>query len=107
MATSAIAHRRLDRGRIAQIGLHRVDLADLAERLEVPGQFRPPHRDADAVIALAQRPDHVAPQKAGPAENRDQGFQIRCHVRSSSCEPNATDDAGIWRFRDTPSLPAV
>jgi len=56
-----IAHRGLDGGRIAQIGLHGVDLADLAERLQVPGQFRPPHRDPDSVIALAQRADHASP----------------------------------------------
>ena len=42
-----IAHRGLDRGRIAQIGLHGVDLADPAERLQMAGQFRPPHRDPD------------------------------------------------------------
>ena len=75
-----IAHRGLDGGRIAQIGLHGVDLADLAERLQVPGQFRPPHRDPDPVIALGQRPDHVPPQKARSAENRDEGVLIRCHV---------------------------
>ena len=58
-----VAHRGLDRGRIAQIGLHGVDLADPAERLQMPGQFRPPHRDPDAVIALGQRADHaVAPE---------------------------------------------
>ena len=77
-----IAHRGLDRGRIAQIGLHGVDLADPAERLQMPGQFRPPHRDPDAVIALGQRADHVSPQKARSAENRDQRVQIRCHERS-------------------------
>ena len=65
--------------RIAQIGLHGVDLADLAERLQMPGEFRPPHRDPDPVIALAQRADHVSPQKTRSAENRDQCVQIRCH----------------------------
>ena len=74
-----IAHRGLDRGRVAQIGLHGMDLPDLAERLQMAGQFRPPHRDPDAVIALGQRPDHVAAQKARSAENRDEGVQIRCH----------------------------
>ena len=71
-----IAHRGLDRGRVAQIGLHGVDLADPAERLQVPGQFRPPHRDPDAVIALGQRADHVSPQKARSAENRDERFRF-------------------------------
>ena len=69
----------VDRGRIAQIGLHGVDLPDPAERLQVPGQFRPPHRDPDAVVALGKRPDHVPPEKTRSAENRDEGVQIRCH----------------------------
>ena len=74
-----VAHRGLDRGRVAQIGLHGVDLADPAERLQVAGQFRPPHRDPDAVVALGERADHVPPQKARSSENRDQRVQIRCH----------------------------
>ena len=78
-----IAHRGLDRGRVAQIGLHGVDLADPAKRLQMPGQFRPPHRDADAVFALAQCPHHVPPQKARSAENRDERFQVRCRGHGS------------------------
>ena len=74
-----VAHRGLDGGRVAQIGLHGVDLADPAERLQMPGQFRPPHRHPDAVIALGERADHVSPQKARSPENRDQRVQIRCH----------------------------
>jgi len=31
------AHRRIERGWIADIGLHRIDLPDLAERLQVAG----------------------------------------------------------------------
>ena len=78
------AHRGLDRGRVTQVGLNRVDLPDLAERLEVTGELGPAHRHADAVIAFAQRPHHGAAQKAGPAKNRHQGFQVRCHVRCHS-----------------------
>jgi len=74
-----VAHRRRDRVGIAQIGLHGVDLTDLAERLQMPGQFRPPHRDPDAVIALGERADHASSQKARSSENRDQRIQIRCH----------------------------
>ena len=62
------------------VRLHRVDLADPAERLQVAGQFRPPHRNPDAVVALGQRPHDVSPQKPRSAENRDEGIQIRCHV---------------------------
>ena len=64
---------------MAQIGLNRVDLADLAGRLQMADQFGPPYRYADTVIALAERPNHVSPQKAGSAENRDEGIQVRCH----------------------------
>ena len=74
-----IAHRGLDRGRVAQIGLHGVDLADPAQRLKMEGQFRPPHRNANPVIAPGQRPDHAAPDKTRSSENRDEGVQIRCH----------------------------
>jgi hypothetical protein len=74
-----IAHRGLHRSRIAQIGLHGVDLADLAEWLQMPGQFRPPHRDADPVIALTERADHASAHEPRSAENRDQRVQIRCH----------------------------
>ena len=44
-----VAHRRRDRLRIAQIGLHRMDLADPAHRPQMAAQLRPAHRDADAV----------------------------------------------------------
>ena len=82
-----IAHRRLYRGRIAQVGLHGVDLADPAERLQVARQFGAAHGHPDAEVALGQRADHVSPQKARSAKDGDEGFlvrcQVRCHVRSN------------------------
>ena len=84
-----IAHRRLDGGRIAQIGLHGVDLADPAERLQVPGQFRPPHRHPDPVVALGQRPHHVSPRNPDPPKYRDERFQVRCHGQANSCRSNS------------------
>ena len=53
-----------------------MDLADPTERLQVAGQFRPPHRDADAVAALAERADHMAAEETGAAVNGDQGVDI-------------------------------
>ena len=97
-----IAHRGLDRGGVAQIGLHSVDLADLAEGLQMPGQFRPPHRDPNPVIALGQRPDHVAAQKAGSPENRDQRVQIRCHGGYFPLV-KVERSQRITPFRDTPT----
>ena len=67
-----VAHRRLDRAGVAHVGLHRMDLADPAERLQMAGEVRPAHRDADAVVALGQRPDQMAAEEAGAAEDRDQ-----------------------------------
>ena len=77
MTMLGAAHRGCDRGRIAQVGLHGVDLADLAERLQVTGKLRPPHRHADAVIALGEGADDMAPEKARSAEHGDEGFCIR------------------------------
>ena len=59
-----VAHRRRNRLRVAQIGLHRVDLPDPAHRPQKAGELRPAHRDADAVLPLRQRPHHVAAEEA-------------------------------------------
>ena len=72
-----VAHRGLDRPGVPDIGLHRMDLADPAERLQVAGEIGPPHRDADAVVAPGQRPDQVAAEEAGAAEDRDQRVVVR------------------------------
>src|ERR1700720_71843 len=70
-----VAHRRRDRFRVAKIGLHGVNLADPAHRLQMPGQFRPAHRDADAVATLGQRAHHVTTEKTRAAEYCDERFQ--------------------------------
>ena len=49
-----IAGRRFHRRSVAQIGLHRMDLADAAERLQEAGKLRPAHRHPDAIVALGQ-----------------------------------------------------
>ena len=91
--TLEVAHRGLDGGRIAHIGLHGVDLADPAQRLQVPRQFRPAHRDANPVVPLGQRPHHVAAQKPRSAEYRDERFLVRCHVVNPAVKRRAM--AGI------------
>ena len=90
-----IAHRGRDRGRIAHIGLHGVDLTDLAERLQMARQFGPAHRDADAIITLGQRAHDMPADKTRSAENRDQRIDIRGHVSLSQSRSNA--DAA-WAF---------
>ena len=67
-----VAHGGLDRAGVAHVGLHRMDLADPAERLQMAGEVRPAHRDADAVVALGQRPHQMAAEEAGAAEDGDQ-----------------------------------
>ena len=76
-----VARRGFHRGGVAQIGLHRVDLADAAERLQMEGEVGPAHRHPDAVVALGQRAHHVAAEKAGAAIDGDEGVGMGC-VRS-------------------------
>ena len=64
--------RRGDRIRIAQVRLHRLDLADDAERAEEAGEVGPPDRDPDAPAVARQRPDDVPADEAGAAENSRQ-----------------------------------
>ena len=63
-----VAHGGLDRAGVAHVGLHRMDLADPAERLQMAGEIGPAHRHADAVVALGQRPDHMAAEEPGAAK---------------------------------------
>ncbi len=70
-----VAHGRLDRGGIAQVGLHGMDLADPAERLQVAGELGAADRDADAVAELGERAHHVAAEEAGAAEDGDERFE--------------------------------
>src|SRR6266481_9686556 len=103
-----IAHRGLDRSRIAQIGLNAVDLADLAERLQMSGELRTPHGDPDTVIALGERANHVASQKARSSENRNQGVQIGGHkvnscrsmrwVAGCSADPRYAIEPALYRL---------
>ena len=71
-----IAHRRLDQIRKPQIGLHGVDLADPAERLQVPGQFRTADRHPDPVMPHGQRPHHMAAEETRAAEDGDQLVEV-------------------------------
>ena len=79
-----VAHRRLDRLRKAHIGLNRMDLPDPAERLQMAGQIRAAHGDADAVAAVGKRADHVAAEESRAAEHGDQRvkFAFQGHVRN-------------------------
>ena len=54
------------------------------------GEVGPPHRDADAVAAFGQARDHMAAEKPGAAEDRDQ----RIEVCLGSCGALALAGAG-------------
>ena len=64
--------RAVDRPAHAQIGLHRLDLADIAERLDMAGKLGPPGGDADQIAALGERPDDMPADKARASENGDE-----------------------------------
>ncbi len=65
-------HCSRDRSGIAQIRLHRVNLADRPERLQEARKVRPPHGDTHPVAALDERAHDVAPEEAGAAEDSDE-----------------------------------
>ena len=68
------AHRGLDRGRIAQVRLHGMDLPDAPHRLQVEREIGPAHRGADAIALARERAHHMAAEEARAAEHRDQRF---------------------------------
>ena len=70
-----VARSRLDRSRVAHIGLHCVDLADPAQRLEVAREFGPAHGNANAIAELGQRAHDVAAEESRAAEDGDQRFE--------------------------------
>src|SRR6185437_2132973 len=71
-----VAHRGRDRARMAHVRLHGMDLPDPAERLEMVRELWPAHRDADAVVALGERPHDMAADEPGAAEDGDQRVEI-------------------------------
>jgi len=68
-----IAGGGFNRSCIPQIGLHGVDLADTAKRLQIAGEFGPAHRHPDPVVALGKSPHDMAAEKARAAVHGDQG----------------------------------
>ena len=64
--------RREERGRVAHIGLHGVDLAHAAERLQMAGKLRPPHGHPHARAGLGDGPHHMAADEARAAIDGDE-----------------------------------
>ena len=64
-------HRAFDRLPVADVGLNGMDLPHRPQRLQMAGQIGPAHGGAHAVAALGQRADHIAPDEARAAEDRD------------------------------------
>ena len=71
-----VARGRFDRAAVAHIGLHRVDLPDPPERLQMAGEFGPTHGDANPVAALGQRAHQMAAEKARAAEDGDELLDV-------------------------------
>ena len=67
-----LARGRLDRGRMAHVGLHGMDLADPSQRLEEAGKLGSTARDTDAVAELCQRAHNVTAEKTRAAEYGDE-----------------------------------
>ena len=59
-----------DRIWIAQIGLHRMNLPDLAERLQMKREIGAAHGDPDPPAALRQGAHHMPADKARTAKDR-------------------------------------
>ena len=97
---------RRDRLRVAQIGLHRADLADPAERLQMEGEVRPAHRHPDAVVAPGQRTDNVATEEAGAAVDGDKGVvRTACgHAALASHKEGPGCVGPLRQYRIAPGL---
>ena len=72
------------------------------ERLEMAGEVRPAARDADAVVALGQRPNQMAAKEAGTTENRDERVVAALKGHDSRLRPapvvrNYRKGAGLYR----------
>jgi hypothetical protein len=69
--------------------LYRLNLPDIAERLQMPRQMRPPAGDADPVTPSGQGLHDMAAQKTGAAENGHElrGLQYFGHGGLRSASP--------------------
>ena len=70
------AHRGRDGCRVAQVGLHRMNLADPAQGLQMAREIWAAHGHADAKILLGQRADDVAAEKTRATEYGHQGVDL-------------------------------
>src|SRR5690348_4280868 len=109
-----VACRHLNGSGVAYIDLHRMDLPDAPERLQVPGKLRPAHRHADAVAAAGERAHHVAAEKARAAIDGDQRVGSRPGIHGgagmgktmpaiSGAGGYCTDPAKRWSGRNLTS----
>ena len=80
-----VARSCLHRALMAHVGLHGMDLPDLAQRLQEAGKLGPAHSDADTVAELRERAHDVTAEKAGAAEHGDKRFQRNGGHARSSC----------------------
>ena len=60
-----------------------MDLADPAERLQMAGEVRPAHRDADAVVPAASARTTWRPRKPEPPKTVTSVSLLACRVMSA------------------------
>ena len=88
---------------MTEIGLHRVDLADAAKRLQVESEVGSAHGHSDQVAAAGQRPHHMAAEEPRAAINGDEGFGIafgghfRAHGKGSERLRGYRIASGLYR----------
>src|SRR5262249_15807290 len=70
-----VARGRFDRGRMAHIGLHGMDLPDPAERLQEAGKLRAAHGDTNAGEEVGEWGEEVGAEETGAAEDGDERFE--------------------------------
>ncbi len=72
----------VDRRRHADVGLHDLDLADIAQQPQAVRHVRPPAGHANAQALSGQGPNGVTADEAGPAEHRHQSVHRKPSVTS-------------------------
>ena len=102
---------RPDRIGESQVGLHRHDLADAAERLQVEGEIGAADGDAHAIAGGGQGANDVATDEAGTAEDGDEAGLLgnqghACCVRSWPTRWRDWKQADTWPSR-CPNVPTA
>jgi hypothetical protein len=107
----SVARRGLNGRCVPQIGLYGMDLPDVAEWLQVPGQFGSPHGNPDPVVAFGKGTNHVAAEKSRSAVNGDKGVVgaacAHAALGSRVKMPENPANTGLTKVRTEPEIPFI